>query len=101
MLSVRACVHTGSSFMGMVVYAHVNIPPPDLRATCADVSDAVADAIHRGLAKSPTDRFPDVRALMAIDQRSRDSFEIDGMRIEGPVSTDRPIASSTHPLPLL
>ena len=27
MLSVRACVHTGSSFMGMVVYAHVNIPP--------------------------------------------------------------------------
>jgi serine/threonine-protein kinase len=55
--------------------AHVNIPPPDLRATCADVSDAVADAIHRGLAKSPTDRFPDVRALMAIDQRSRDSFD--------------------------
>src|SRR6516225_6558715 len=27
MLSVRACVHTGSSFNGIVVYAHVNVPP--------------------------------------------------------------------------
>jgi serine/threonine-protein kinase len=55
--------------------AHVNAEPPDLRSIAPGVSEAVAAAIHRGLSKLPEQRFADVRALMAIDQRSHDSFE--------------------------
>jgi serine/threonine-protein kinase len=56
--------------------AHINLEPPDLREAAPGVSEAVAGAIHRGLAKRPDQRFPDVRALIAIDQRSRASFEL-------------------------
>jgi hypothetical protein len=55
--------------------AHVSADPPDLRTKARDVSEPLANAIHRGLAKRPEDRFADVRALMAIDSRSRESFD--------------------------
>jgi len=55
--------------------AHVSANPPDLRASARGVSEPLARAIHRGLAKDPEQRFPDMRALVAIDSRSRESFD--------------------------
>ena len=55
--------------------AHVRVDPPDLCAKIPGISEPLAKAIGRGLSKSPEHRFLDVRDLMAIDSRSRDSFE--------------------------
>ena len=64
-----------ADFDGDSFDAHVHVDPPDLRIQARGISDGVATAIHRGLAKAPEHRFSDVRALMAIDPRSRESFD--------------------------
>lgn len=61
--------------VGAVDDAHVNVAPPDLRKRAPGVSEPLARAIHRGLAKEPEHRFPDVRRLVAIDKRGRESFD--------------------------
>jgi serine/threonine-protein kinase len=55
--------------------AHGNEEPPPLRELAPDLRPEVAAAIDRGLAKNPADRFADVRQLVLVDPRSRQSFD--------------------------
>jgi serine/threonine-protein kinase len=48
---------------------HLNSPPPSVREFRPDVPEAVAHALDRMLAKSPADRFPDLREPRQIFER--------------------------------
>lgn len=44
--------------VGQVVFAHLQQPAPDPRTLRPEISEAVAKAIMRAMAKTPSDRFP-------------------------------------------
>jgi serine/threonine protein kinase len=67
--------HPFVDFAGDVKQAHVETEPAPLRTLAPGVSPRVAEAIHRGLAKDPRERFAEIRQLTDVDARSRDSFE--------------------------
>jgi serine/threonine-protein kinase len=50
---------------GVVLNRHLNDPPPDLREIRPDAPPAAARAIARAMEKSPEDRWPDARAMLA------------------------------------
>lgn len=59
-------------FIGAPVDVHVghlDSPPPSVREFRADVPESVAHAIDRMLAKSPAERFPDLREPRRIFER--------------------------------
>lgn len=47
------------------VHAHLQAPIPDVRAERPELSEALADVVRRGMAKSPADRFRDCAELAA------------------------------------
>ena len=60
---------------GDVMDAHVSRAPEALASLAPQVSEPVCRAIERGLEKRPESRFSDVRELVAVDARSRISFD--------------------------
>jgi serine/threonine protein kinase len=54
---------------------HLEQQPPALQALAPGSSRALSDAIARALAKSPGERFSDVRAFVAAAKAANESFE--------------------------
>jgi serine/threonine-protein kinase len=67
----------------VLVRQHLTEPPPNLEALRADVPWEVSDAVVRGMAKDPADRFPDMRgfaaSLSAAPARARGPDERRGL----------------------
>lgn len=50
---------------GVVLNRHLNDPPPDLAAIRPEAPAAAVRAIRRAMAKTPEERWPDARAMLA------------------------------------
>lgn len=63
-----------------IIVEHASKPPPPLRDLCPDVPQRLADAVHRGLAKKPTDRFATCAAFAAAVLAEAPLLKIDPSR---------------------
>ena len=72
-----------------VVIAHLSAPVPDVRAHKPAISEATAAIVSRALAKSPSDRFSDARAMLdAIERALSGSNEITAIHPAIPAGRD-------------
>lgn len=63
-----------------IIVEHASRPPPPLRELCPDVPPRMADAVHRGLAKDPADRFATCGAFAAAVLAAAPLLRIDTSR---------------------
>jgi hypothetical protein len=55
--------HGGATYEQVIVRI-CSVDPPDVRDERPGVSDALADVVHRALAREPSERFPSARAFL-------------------------------------
>ncbi len=73
--------------LATVTQAHLNQPPPSMRATNPAVSPALDAVVMRALAKKPDDRFPSVTAFA------------DALRAAAAIPAAAPVAGASTPWP--